>query len=65
MRRFTGPTNAFSKKAETLAHAVSMHFMYDNVARDHQTPKLTPVTAACIADHAWTIDEIVGLLHAT
>jgi hypothetical protein len=37
MRRFTRLTNAFSKKAENLAHAVSLHFMYYNFGRVHQT----------------------------
>lgn len=62
MRRFTRLTNAFSKKIENLAHAVSLHFMYYNFARVHQTLKQTPAMAAGIADHVWTIEEIVGLL---
>ena len=37
MRRFTRLTNAFSKKVENLAHAVSLHYMYYNFARPHQT----------------------------
>ena len=62
MRRFTRLTNVFSKKVENLAHAVSLHFMYYNFARVHQTLKQTPAMAAGIADHQWTIEEIVGLL---
>ena len=37
MRRFTRLTNAFSKKVENHAHAVSLHFMHYNFARPHQT----------------------------
>ena len=37
MRRFTRLTNAFSKKVENLAHAVSLHYMYYNFARPHAT----------------------------
>ena len=37
MRRFTRLTNGFSKKAENLAAAVSLHFMYYNFARPHTT----------------------------
>ncbi len=37
MRRFTRLTNAFSKKLENLTAAVSLHFMYYNFARPHQT----------------------------
>ncbi len=62
MRRFTRLTHAFSKKVENLAHAVSPHFMYYNFARKHQTLGTTPAVAAGVADHVWTIQEIVGLL---
>lgn len=66
MRRFTRLTNAFSKKAENLAHAVSLHFMYYNFARPHKSlsnpyPR-TPAMAAGVADHVWTLKEIAGLL---
>ena len=62
MRRFTRLTNAFSKKVENLAHAVALHFMWYNFGRVHMTLKRTPAMAAGIADHRWTIEEIVGLL---
>ena len=62
MHRFTRLTNAFSKKVENLAHAVSLHFMYYNFVRVHQTLGTTPAMAAGIADHKWTIREIAALL---
>ncbi|MDO8614671.1 MAG: IS1 family transposase [Dehalococcoidia bacterium] len=62
MRRFTRLTNAFSKKVENLAAAVALHFMHYNFCRVHQTLKTTPAVASGLADHAWTIDEIVALL---
>jgi IS1 family transposase len=62
MRRFTRLTNAFSKKVENHAAAIALHFMYYNFARKHQTLKTSPAVAAGIADHVWTIEEIVGLL---
>lgn len=63
MRRFTRLTNAFSKKAENLAYAVALHFLYYNWARPHQTLKgRTPAMAAGLEDHVWTIEDIVGLL---
>lgn len=62
MRRFTRLTNAFSKKVDNLADAVSLHFMYYNFARVHTTLKTTPAVKAGITDHVWTIGEIVGLL---
>ena len=66
MRRFTRLTNAFSKKVENLAHAVSLHYMHYNFARPHKTLSkpyaTTPAMAAGVADHVWTLEEIVGLL---
>lgn len=68
MRRFTRLTNAFSKKVENLAHAVSLHYMHYNFARPHQrlTKKYgrltTPAMAAGKADHVWSVWEIAGLL---
>ena len=69
MRRFTRLTNAFSKKLENLTAAVSLHFMYYNFARPHQTLtkavggiRTTPAMAAGVADHVWSLTEIVALL---
>ena len=62
MRRMTRLTNAFSKKIENQAHAVALHFMHYNFCRVHQTLRVTPAMEAGIADHAWTIEEVVGLL---
>jgi 2-methylaconitate cis-trans-isomerase PrpF len=64
MRRFTRLTNAFSKKVENHAAAVSLHVMYYNFARVHQTLKTTPALAAGVADHIWSVEEIVALLHS-
>ncbi len=66
MRRFTRLTNGFSKKAENLAAAVSLHFMHYNFARPHKTLSTkyptTPAMAAGVTDHVWTLAEIVKLL---
>jgi IS1 family transposase len=66
MRRFTRLTNGFSKKAENLAAAVSLHFMHYNFARAHTSlanpyPR-TPAMAAGMTDHVWSVEEIVRLL---
>lgn len=61
-RRFTRLTNAFSKKIENHEAAVALHYMHYNYARVHQTIKTTPAMKAGIADHVWTVEEIVGLL---
>ena len=62
MRRFTRLTNAFSKKWENLAAAVSLHFMHYNFARIHRTLKVTPAMEAGISDHVWSLEEIAALL---
>jgi hypothetical protein len=69
MRRFTRLINAFSKKVENLAAAISLHFMYYNFARSHQTLTkaaggytTTPTMAAGKADHVWMLTEIAELL---
>jgi IS1 family transposase len=64
MRRFTRLTNAFSKKVENLAAAVSLHFAYYNYCRVHQTLKTTPAVAAGVTDHVWTLAELIALLEA-
>jgi IS1 family transposase len=66
MRRFTRLTNAFSKKIENLAAAVSLHFFHYNFCRPHKSLSgQTPAMAAGIADHVWTLAELVGLLEAS
>ena len=62
MRRFTRLTNAFSKKVQNLGHAVALHFLHYNFCRVHQTLGTTPAVAAGVADHVWSIGELVGLL---
>jgi len=64
MRRFTRLTNAFSKKVQNLGHAVALHFLHYNFCRVHQTLGTTPAVAAGVADHEWSIAEIVNLLES-
>ena len=62
MRRFTRLTNAFSKKAENHAHAVSLHFMYYNFVRIHKTLRVTPAMAAGVTDQLWDVTDMVRVL---
>jgi IS1 family transposase len=69
MRRFTRLTNGFSKKIENHGHAIALHYMYYNFVRKHQTLTkargglhTTPAMAGGVADHVWTMEEVVGLL---
>jgi IS1 family transposase len=61
MRRFTPLTNGFSKKAENHAAMVAIHFLHYNFARIHKTLRVTPAMAAGLADHVWSLEEIVLL----
>jgi hypothetical protein len=61
MRRFTRLTNGFSKKAENLGHAVSLHFMYYNFVRIHQSLRVTPAMEAGITDRLWAVEDIAKL----
>jgi len=62
MRRFTRLTNAFSKKIENLEHQVALSFMHYNFCRIHQSLRVTPAMEAGIADHVWSLEEVVALL---
>jgi len=62
MRRFTRLTNAFSKKIENHIAAVSLHFMFYNFVRIHQTLKVTPAMQAGVTDRLWSIEDIVKLV---
>ncbi len=62
MRRFTRLANAFSKKLENQIAAISLHFMYYNFVRIHQTLRITPAMAAGVTNRVWEIADIVRLL---
>jgi len=62
MRRFTRLTNGYSKKVENHAAMVAVYFTWYNFGRVHHTLKTTPAVAAGVADHVWSVDEMVELL---
>jgi IS1 family transposase len=62
MRRFTRLTNGFSKKIENHGHMVALYFMHYNFCRVHKTLRVTPAMEAGLADHVWTIEELLELL---
>ena len=68
-RRFTRLTNAFSRKAENHAHAVSLSFMAYNFCTPHGTltkarggPKTTPAMAAGLTDRPWRMEDLLELM---
>jgi IS1 family transposase len=64
-RRFTRLTNGFSKKLDCHAAAVSLFVAHYNWCRPHEslTPdakhQTTPAMALNIADHVWSIGELL------
>jgi IS1 family transposase len=62
MRRFTRLTNAFSKKVENHAHAVSLHYMHYNFVRIHKTLRITPAMASGATNQLWSIEDIAALI---
>ena len=63
MRRFTRLTNGHSKKIENHGHAIALFFMYYNYCRPHASLKgKTPAQVVGLADHKWSLEELIGLL---
>lgn len=58
-RRFTRLTNAFSKKLANLKASVALHYAHYNLVRIHRTLRMTPAMAAGLADHLWTVQELI------
>jgi hypothetical protein len=59
LRRLTRLSLGFSKKLENLKHAVALHFAYYNFCRVHKRLRVTHAMEAGIADHVWTIREML------
>jgi transposase-like protein/IS1 family transposase len=59
LRRFTRLTNGFSKKWENHCAAVMLWYCWYNFGRRHQSLRMTPAMAAGIADHIWTVRELL------
>jgi IS1 family transposase len=64
VRRFTRLTNAFSKKFENHCHMVAIYHAYYNFCRVHQTLRVTPAMEAGLANHVWSLEDLVGLLES-
>ncbi|MGH6823594.1 MAG: hypothetical protein ACREC4_08925 [Methylocella sp.] len=60
-RRFTRPTNGFSKKVANQARSVALFAMSYNFARIHKTLRATPATSGGVTKRPWEIgDGAVG-----
>ncbi|MFO1185376.1 MAG: transposase [Bauldia sp.] len=58
-RRFARLTNAFSKKFENHAAAVSLFVAHYNFCRVHETTRTTPALSLGLTDHVWSVSELV------
>ena len=58
-RRFTRLTNGFSKKLRNHRAAVALYVAHYNLCRVHETIRMTPAMDLGVADHIWTIGELI------
>jgi len=62
MRRFTGLTNAFSKKLANHEASVALYFMHYNFCRQHKTLRVTPAMHAGISNYIWSMEDVLMML---
>ena len=61
VRRFTRLTNAHSKTYRHHAAMASLFVAWYNFRRKNQALRgMTPAMASRLADHAWSIEEMLG-----
>lgn len=58
-KRFARLSNGFSKRLECHLAAVSLHVAFYNLCRIHESLRSTPAMALGIADHVWSIGELL------
>src|SRR3984957_4541889 len=58
-KRFARLSNGFSKRLDCHLAAVSLHVAFYNLCRTHEALRQTPAMALGIADHVWTIAELI------
>jgi hypothetical protein len=64
-RRFTRLTNGFSKKLDNHVAAVLLYVEHFNLCRVHETIRTTPGISIGVADHVWSIGELLDAALAT
>jgi IS1 family transposase len=58
-RRLTRLSNGFSKKYENHCAAIALYSFHYNFVRIHETLRITPAMHLGIADHVWSVSEMV------
>lgn len=61
-RRFTRLTNAFSKKWANHCHMIALYTVWYNFVKMHKSLRMTPALASGVAEHLWSMDELVALV---
>ncbi|HEY8748286.1 MAG TPA: hypothetical protein VIM11_09950 [Tepidisphaeraceae bacterium] len=56
------PHQRLAKKVENCDFNLALHFMQYNFCRVRQSIRITPAMAARPSDHAWELEELVGLI---
>ena len=64
MRRFTRPTNGFSKKLQNREYMVALYALWYNFVRIHKTLRVSPAMAAGIESRLWSMEDVVALIDA-
>ncbi|HXP70968.1 MAG TPA: IS1 family transposase [Candidatus Dormibacteraeota bacterium] len=59
LRRFTRLSLGFSKTLEHLTAAIHLYMAFFNFCRVHQSLRVTPAMQAGIADHVWSVTELL------
>ncbi|MGK4007894.1 IS1 family transposase [Sorangium sp. So ce1036] len=59
IRRFTRLCNGFSKRLPHHKAAVALHMAFYNFCRPHEALRVTPAMEAGLADHVWSVEELV------
>lgn len=57
-------TYCFSKKWANHEYAMALHFAHYNFCRKHKTLKASPAMASKLADHIWTVEELLTAIAA-
>lgn len=62
-KRFARLTPCYSKKIENHGHMVALGLFHYNYCKRHETLKQTPAQAAGLADHQWSMEEVIAMVN--
>jgi len=62
MRRYTGLSNGFSRKAENHMAAVALNYFAYNFIKIHSSLRMSPAMAAGVTDRLFDVSDLVTLL---